>query len=58
MKLRTAYFCKNCNEEVKILEMYTKKFECPCCGYQNEWGVASIYEWKVAVDNLDYGIGI
>ncbi len=47
MKLRTAYFCKNCDEEVDILAMHSVKFKCPHCGFCNDWGLAAIYDWKV-----------
>ncbi len=47
MKLRIAYFCKRCDEEVD-LEKTSKTGICPHCGYTR--GVFSnslIYEWKV-----------
>ncbi len=47
MKLRTAYFCKKCDEEVNIERDRHNVFECPICGYYNPWGLAIVYEWKV-----------
>ncbi len=54
MKLRTAFFCKNCDREVDIEKdrqvyiSYTK-FKCPHCGYCSNWGLAAVYEWKVEI---------
>ncbi len=50
MKLRTAYFCKKCDEEVKLTKDVVHK--CPICGYTNRWGLAVVYEWKVPVINF------
>lgn len=46
MKLRTAYFCKKCDEEI-LLENYLSTHICHHCGYKNRWGLSMVYEWKV-----------
>ncbi len=52
MKLRTAYFCMNCDEEVSI-EGALHVFKCPWCGYRNAWGLAGVYEWKVEISQSE-----
>ncbi len=47
MKLRTAYFCKQCNEEVDVEKLSLKLATCPWCGYNSKWASTIIYEWKV-----------
>lgn len=48
MKLRTAYFCKMCDEELKLNHFQIER-KCPHCGYKSRWGLSIIYEWKVVV---------
>ncbi len=52
MKLRIAYFCRNCNEEVN-LEKTTIQGKCPHCKFSNTLVyVPLVYEWKV--EDLEY----
>ncbi len=47
MKLRTAYFCRDCEKEVKVERVIR---ECPHCGYNGgDFGRGIVYEWKVEV---------
>ncbi len=48
MKLRTAYFCRNCDEEVIFGEVFI--LECTHCGYTGgDFDSSIVYEWKVEV---------
>ncbi len=49
MKLRTAYFCRNCDEEIKFGK-YGAPAICPHCEYSGgDFGRSILYEWKVEV---------
>ena len=56
MKLRKAYFCKMCNEEVdiKINKINGVVRRCPHCGYKSRWGITIVYEWKVEVKDKSF----
>ncbi len=63
MKLRTAYFCKQCDEEIDIKidkRVYRKftVFKCPWCNYRTNWGLTAVYEWKVPTSTHEHGIVI
>ncbi len=48
MKLRTAHFCRRCDEEIIFGEVFI--LECPHCGFTGGAFDSSIYyEWKVEV---------
>ncbi len=49
MKLRTAFFCKNCDEEIDLYKILKENY-CPHCGY-TKMGISGglFYEWKVEV---------
>ncbi len=58
MKLRTAYFCKQCDEEVDIEKINFYK-KCPYCGYNNKvFGKTLVYEWKVEDRGEQIQVGI
>ncbi len=48
MKLRIAYFCRNCNEEVDFKTASTAE-NCPFCGFLDDREAfgSIFYEWKV-----------
>ncbi len=47
MKLRTAYFCRNCDEEVDLKKTVTQG-ECRHCGFSRKtFNKTIVYEWKV-----------
>ena len=47
MKLRIAYFCRQCDEEIDLEKILISKM-CPFCRYSKK-GISAelIYEWKV-----------
>ncbi len=48
MKLRIAYFCRDCDEEVNITNKVLRR--CPHCGYTGGmFGRGVLYEWRVEV---------
>ncbi len=64
MKLRTAYFCRKCNEEIDLEKCQVnwdsnKRRKCPHCGYEPAWGRTSVvYEWKVEVKPTFKRVGV
>ncbi len=46
MKMRTAYFCVMCDEEVCLEELHEKSY-CPNCGHASMTCVRRVYSVKV-----------